>query len=42
MIYYKIEEDRIYMLFAYPKNKQEDLTSEQLKVLRTLIEKELQ
>ncbi len=41
VIYYKIEEDQIYMLFAYPKNKQEDLTSEQLKVLRTLIAKEL-
>jgi hypothetical protein len=41
VIYYKIEEDQIYMLFAYPKNKQEALTSEQLKVLRTLIAKEL-
>jgi hypothetical protein len=42
VIYYKIEEDEIYMLFAYPKNKQEDLTIEQLKVLRTIVAEELQ
>lgn len=41
VIYYRIEEDQISMLFAYPKNKQEDLTTEQLKVLRTLIANEL-
>jgi hypothetical protein len=27
-----------YMLFAYRKNRQEDLSSEQLKVLKQLIE----
>jgi hypothetical protein len=42
VIYYKIEEDEIYMLFAYAKNKQEDLTMEQLKVLRTIVAEELQ
>jgi len=41
VIYYRIEADQIYMLFAYPKKKQEDLTTEQLKVLRTLIANEL-
>ena len=41
VIYYRIEENQIFMLFAYPKNKQEDLTTEQLKVLRTLIANEL-
>jgi hypothetical protein len=41
VIYYKIEEDLIFMLFAYPKNKQEDLTTEQLQTLRTLVAKEL-
>jgi hypothetical protein len=41
VIYYRIEEDQIYMLFAYPKNKKEDLTTEQLKVLRTIIANEL-
>jgi hypothetical protein len=30
--------DSIYMLFAYKKTKQEDLTKEQLKVLRKLVE----
>lgn len=29
------------MLFAYPKNAQEDLTSAQLRVLRRLVEEEL-
>jgi len=28
------------MLFAYPKNVQDDLTPEQLKVLRQFVEKE--
>ena len=42
VIYYKIEDNEIYMLFAYPKNKQEDLTTEQLKVLRTIVAEELQ
>ena len=42
VIYYKIEDDEIYMLFAYLKNKQEDLTTEQLKVLRTIVAEELQ
>lgn len=41
VIYYRIEENQIFMLFAYPKNRQEDLTAEQLKVLRTLIANEL-
>ena len=29
--------DRVYMLAAYPKNRQETLTSEQLRTLRKLI-----
>ena len=41
VIYYRIEENQIFMLFAYPKNKQEDLTTEQLKVLSTFIANEL-
>jgi hypothetical protein len=41
IIYYLLEKDEIYLLFAYPKNKQEDLTNEQLRVLRTLIREEL-
>ncbi|RMG98214.1 MAG: hypothetical protein D6706_07470 [Chloroflexi bacterium] len=34
-------EDTIYMLFAYPKSAQDDLTPEQLKILRRLVEEEL-
>ncbi|HEY5707396.1 MAG TPA: hypothetical protein VIS96_17695 [Terrimicrobiaceae bacterium] len=32
---------RFQVILAYPKNKQEDLTNEQLKVLRTLVKEEL-
>jgi len=42
IIYYLIEEDEIYLLFAYPKNKQEDLTAEQLKILRSVVKEEFQ
>ncbi len=30
------------MLLIYSKNEQDDLTSKQLKILKTLVEKELQ
>lgn len=33
-----IQKERIYLLFAYPKNVQEDLSSEQKKVLRKLVD----
>ena len=32
------EREDLYLLFAYPKNVQEDLTSEQRKAIRKLIE----
>lgn len=32
--------ETFYMLLAYPKNEQEDLTAQQLRVLRRLIRKE--
>lgn len=41
VIYYLVRDDRVYLLFAYPKNKQENLTSQQLKVLRKIVEMEL-
>lgn len=42
VIYYWITaEDELYMLYAYPKAKQEDLTSQQLSVLKTVVEEEL-
>lgn len=42
VIYYFItKEDQIYMLYAYSKNKSEDLTTEQLKQLKSLVEEQL-
>jgi hypothetical protein len=38
IIYYLFQRDTAYMLFAYRKNQQEDLSSDQLKVLKRLIE----
>ena len=32
------EKERLYLLFAYPKNVQENLTAEQKKAIRKLIE----
>ncbi len=33
-----LEKEKIYLLFAYPKNVQEDLTSEQYRLLRRMAE----
>lgn len=38
VIYYLYHRDTAYMLFAYRKNRQEDLTRDQVKLLRTLID----
>jgi hypothetical protein len=38
--YWATAEATIYMLFIYPKTQQSDLTKEQLKVLRRLVEEE--
>ena len=41
VIYYWITaEETIHMLFVYPKTRQSDLSKEQLKVLRRLVEEE--
>lgn len=37
IIYYWSPPDRIYMLFPYRKNAQEDLTTDQLRMLRRLV-----
>ncbi|NQZ32649.1 MAG: type II toxin-antitoxin system RelE/ParE family toxin [Oceanospirillaceae bacterium] len=43
IIYYWITEDhQIYMLLAYPKSKQDNLTATQKKVLKALVHRELQ
>ena len=38
--YWVVAEDQILMLFMYPKNEKVDLTAQQLKVLREIVEKE--
>ena len=41
IIYYWVTiEEIILMLFIYSKNEQDDLTNEQLKILKSLVEKE--
>lgn len=41
IIYYWVtEQDRILMLFIYAKNESDDLTPDQLKTLKTIVEKE--
>ncbi|NUM77576.1 type II toxin-antitoxin system RelE/ParE family toxin [candidate division KSB1 bacterium] len=40
--YWHSSHEKILMLFIYPKNVQDDLTHEQLKVLKSLVEQELQ
>lgn len=43
VIYYWIlPKDTILMLLVYPKNEQDNLSQSQLKLLRSLVEKELQ
>lgn len=40
VIYYRLTQDRLYLLLAYSKTDQEDLTPEQCRVLKQLIESE--
>lgn len=40
MYYWAKGEDVVYMLLAYVKNRQENLTPQQLRVLRALVQKE--
>lgn len=37
--YWMTEDDHIYMLYVYPKSEQEDLTSDQKKALKTIVER---
>ena len=42
VIYFHLTQDNeIYMLYAYPKNTQEDLTNEQLRLFKALVTEEL-
>jgi hypothetical protein len=38
--YWAVRTDKILMLYVYPKNEQEDLTPNQLKLLRKIVEQE--
>jgi len=38
--YWAVEQHRIFMVLIYSKNEQDDLTLEQLKILRKIIEEE--
>ncbi len=40
VIYYLVTQDRILMVYIYTKGKQDDLTANQLKRLRRIIEEE--
>jgi hypothetical protein len=39
--YWAVAQDRIFMVYMYPKSKQADLSPEQLKLLKKTVEKEL-
>lgn len=41
IIYYLVSGDEIFLLFAYTKSKQENITEEQARVLRALVDKHL-
>lgn len=37
--YWKKSDDQIYMLYVYPKNEQENITAEQKKLLKQIVER---
>ena len=39
--YWVVAQDRIFMVYMYPKSKRDDLSFEQLKALKKTVEKEL-
>lgn len=39
--YYFTKDEQIYMLYAYPKSKKDDLTADQLEQLKQLVEEQL-
>jgi len=41
VIYYLVTKDQIFMLYAYAKNEQENLTPDQTQKLRNLVERHL-
>lgn len=41
IIYYLVRNDEIFMLYAYPKNRESDLSSRHIQMLRDLVEQHL-
>ena len=41
VIYYLVSGEEIFLLFAYPKSKQENITDEQARILRSLVDNHL-
>jgi len=41
VIYYLVCKDEVFMLYAYAKNEREDITNEQIRLLRDLVEQHL-
>jgi len=37
--YWMVSNEQIYMLYGYPKNKQENLTPQQLAMLKSIVER---
>lgn len=37
--YWQKADDQLYMLYGYPKNEQQDLTAEQKKLLKQIVER---
>lgn len=42
VIYYLVCADEIFLLYAYAKNKRENITDEQARILRSLVENHLE
>lgn len=41
VIYYLVHHDEVYMLYAYPKNKETDLSQRHIQILRDLVDQHL-
>jgi hypothetical protein len=41
VIYYIVERDEIFMLYAYSKSRSEDISPDQARVLRALVDEHL-
>ncbi len=39
--YYLTEDEKIFMLYAYPKGRKDDLNAKELKILRAIVKEEL-